>query len=187
MSLNRREAIKRAAILLGGVLTTPGAFHILQEKKSSYPLDWSPAFFTTEQAQLVTALAETIIPSDSTPGAREAGVPAFIEDMVSKVYTEEQRARFMKGLEYYDDSARSAYGKNFVQCNSRQQFELASKFNVDALKNRGEPGFLLMKRLTMQGFFTSKIGATQVLQYEAIPGKYEGCLPLEEVGRAWAV
>jgi hypothetical protein len=38
----------------------------------------------------------------------------------------------------------------------------------------------------MLGFFTSEPGATQVLQYEAVPGAYKGCVPLSEVGRTWA-
>jgi hypothetical protein len=45
---------------------------------------------------------------------------------------------------------------------------------------------MMMKELTMLGFFTSEPGATQVLQYEAVPGAYKGCVPLSEVGRTWA-
>ena len=45
---------------------------------------------------------------------------------------------------------------------------------------------LKVKELTLLGFFTSEPGATQVLQYEAVPGAYHGCVPLAEVGRTWA-
>ncbi len=43
-----------------------------------------------------------------------------------------------------------------------------------------------MKELTVVGFFTSEPGATQVLQYKAVPGSYKGCIPLAEVGKTWA-
>ena len=49
--------------------------------------------------------------------------------------------------------------------------------------------FILMtKELTMLGFFTSEVGATQVLQYVPVPGSYKGCVPLSEAGngKAWA-
>ncbi len=46
--------------------------------------------------------------------------------------------------------------------------------------------FLTTKELTVSGFFTSQIGAEQVLQYEAVPGAFHGCVPLSEVGKAWA-
>jgi len=46
--------------------------------------------------------------------------------------------------------------------------------------------FLTTKELTVSGFFTSEPGATQVLQYEAVPGAFHGCRPLAEVGKTWA-
>ena len=50
------------------------------------------------------------------------------------------------------------------------------------------PFILMTKELTLLGFFTSQVGATQVLQYEAVPGSYHGCLPLEQAGngKSWA-
>jgi gluconate 2-dehydrogenase gamma chain len=48
------------------------------------------------------------------------------------------------------------------------------------------PFIMTMKELTLLGFFTSKPGVTEVLQYEAVPGRYIGCQPLAEVGKAWA-
>jgi hypothetical protein len=43
-----------------------------------------------------------------------------------------------------------------------------------------------MKELTLLGFFTSEPGATQVLQYNQVPGPFKGCVPLTEVGKQWA-
>jgi hypothetical protein len=47
---------------------------------------------------------------------------------------------------------------------------------------------LMAKELTLLGFFTSEPGATQVLQYIAVPGSYKGCVPLAEAGngKTWA-
>jgi len=55
-------------------------------------------------------------------------------------------------------------------------------------KKKDEVPFILtVKELTLLGFFTSEPGATQVLQYIQVPGPYQGCVPLEKVGKAWAV
>lgn len=59
-------------------------------------------------------MAEIIIPTDSTTGAIEAKVPKFIKDMVSQVYTDSQRKRFMYGLTYYNESAESSHNKSFI-------------------------------------------------------------------------
>ena len=46
--------------------------------------------------------------------------------------------------------------------------------------------FRLMKELTLLGYFTSKIGATQALRYIETPGRYEGCIPYKKGEKAWA-
>ena len=57
---------------------------------------------------------------------------------------------------------------------------------VEAEKNTKpapkRPFILMAKELTMLGFFTSEVGATQVLQYVAVPGSYKGCIPISEAG-----
>ena len=51
------------------------------------------------------------------------------------------------------------------------------------------PFILVMKELAMLGFFTSEVGATQLLQYDPLPGAYRGCVPLSAAGagRTWAL
>ena len=44
----------------------------------------------------------------------------------------------------------------------------------------------MIKQLTLWGYFSSEIGATQALRYVAIPGKYEGCIPYKKGDKAWA-
>lgn len=48
------------------------------------------------------------------------------------------------------------------------------------------PFFSQLKELTIAGYYTSEIGATQELQWLAAPGRYEPDLPLSDVGRTWA-
>lgn len=57
-----------------------------------------------------------------------------------------------------------------------------------AAKARAElPFFRTMKELTLAGYYTSEVGATQELRHEPTPGRFDGCLPFSEIGRAWAV
>ncbi len=57
---------------------------------------------------------------------------------------------------------------------------------VEEKPESGIPFFRLMKELTMLGYFTSEIGATQALRYIAVPGSFDGCKPLEPGEKAWA-
>lgn len=187
--LGRREAIRRTALLMGGLLLTPHILGVMSGCKARPGVEWSPRFFNPQQARLLTRLADVIIPSGETPGASEAGVPSFIEQMITEIYTEDARERFVEGLDLFDRKVREEQGDSFIDLSSELQFEVASQCNRAAVTGGREPMdrfFLTMKELTMLGYFTSEPGATQVLRYEAVPGRYDGCVPFEEIGRTWA-
>ena len=188
--MNRREAIQKTALLTGGAVFAPGVIRkVLSGFRPQPATDWNPAWFNESQAILIAELAETILPEDSHPGAKALGVPAFIETMVFESYPEQDRRDVIAGIESFNQAARSAYGRNFAESTPEQRHELAGRANREALQNQGgrKPFFLHIKELTILGYFTSKIGATEVLQHEPVPGIYQGCVPLDEVGKTWAV
>ena len=94
--ISRKEAIKRTGILLGGVVFAPNILGVLNGCKATPGVDWEPVLFSNEQAKLVEALTDIIIPETDTPSASQAGVPAFIESMVNEVYTEDQKNESQK-------------------------------------------------------------------------------------------
>lgn len=187
--INRKEAIKRAGLLLGGVVFAPNILGVLNGCTAQPSVNWNPVLFSNNQAQLVTVLADVILPADDHPAASEVGVPAFIESMINDVYTHEQRQGFVDGIDTFIQDAKISMGTDFVDADSDQQFEYASTQNEIALSMQTTqeiPFFMKFKELTLLGYFTSEPGATEVLRYEAVPGRYDGCIPFEEVGRTWA-
>jgi gluconate 2-dehydrogenase gamma chain len=191
MSLDRREAIKRTALIMGGLVFAPSAIGVLNGCKARPGVDWDPQFFDNEQARFITILSDIIIPDTDTPGASAAGVPAFIEEMVFTAYDEEARERFISGLDAFNSLARDEHGSRYLDLDPEVQFRFADSQNRAAVggEHMDEPAtafFLVMKELTLMGYFTSEIGATQTLRYEKVPGRYEGCIPFEEVGKTWA-
>ena len=190
--MNRREALQRAGLVLGYAVSAPVLAGIMNGCKAAPELTYKPDFFTEDQARIISELAEIIIPKTDTPGAKDVGVPGFIDRMVKECYKKEDQDRFMTGLASFDAEAKTAYGDSFIELEADKQFEYVKKVHdaaVDGTK-KGEikerPFILMAKELTVVGFFTSEPGATQVLQYEAVPGAYHGCVPLAEVGKTWA-
>lgn len=193
--MDRREALKRTALLMGGVVSAPAIMGILKGCSPKPGIDWKPEFLTQDQGILVSQVAEIIIPKTDTPGAKEVGVPGFIDQMLKEVYVKEDQERFTQGLLAFDDGAKKAYGDAFIDLKDAQQNEYVKKVHADAIsaeKNTKpapkRPFILMMKELTMLGYFTSEVGATQVLQYDPVPGAYKGCIPLSEAGngKTWA-
>lgn len=172
----------------------PTALGLLNGCKARPNIDWNPEFFTADQARLVTALADIILPADEHgPGAAELGVPAFIEEMIWHVHEPGSRGRFLEGLEAFDALAGEQSDSRFLEINPEEQRLYAEEQNRKMVQWQGEGMpeelhfFRTMKELTLAGYFTTEVGATQVLQYEPVPGSYDGCVPLEEIGKTWAV
>lgn len=188
--MNRREVIKRTALLMGGAISAPAIMAILKGCKASPVADWKPQYFTEEQALVITVLADIMIPATDTSGAKEIGVPAFIEKMIHEVYSPEKRDAFTAGLVAFMKEGESKYKNSFVDLEPAQQVEFTKQVHDTAIpsdQKDNRPFILKVKELTLLGFFSSKVGATQVLQYESVPGHYFGCKPLDEVGgKTWA-
>lgn len=186
--MNRREALQRAGLVLGFAISAPTLSAVLQGCKAKPELTFTPTFLSPEQASLVAEVAEIIIPKTDTPGAKDAGVPAFIDILVKDCYKKEDQDNFLKGLDEFDKGA-----NGFMDLSPEEQVAYVTKVHgeaqaasKDAPKDAPRPFILTMKELTVVGFFTSEPGATQVLQYVAVPGAYKGCIPLSEVGKTWA-
>lgn len=189
--MNRREAIERTALALGYAVSAPALAGILNGCKPKTTVNFRPVFLSEEQAAMVGEMAELILPRTDTPGAKDAAVPAFIDVMLKEVYAKEDQDRFIAGLGEFADDAIKTYGDKFTDCEPKQQQELFRKYHDAALadkrKTNGPSPFVLMvKELTILGYFTSEAGATQALQYNPSPGPYKGCVPLSEVGKQWA-
>lgn len=199
--MNRREAIQRTAMALGYAISAPALAGVLNGCKAQPELAFQPVFFSVPQAATVAEMAEIILPKTSTPGAKDAGVPGFIDSMLKEVYKAEEQEKFLAGLNAFNDDAVKSYGEQFVDLDPEQQLAHFKKHHDEALATAGaggstgwwnagkggdKPFVLKVKELTLLGFFTSQPGATEVLQYKQVPGPYHGCVPLKEVGKAWA-
>lgn len=146
--------------------------------------------FSEQDVALLDELAETILPRTDTPGAKDAEVGEFMTVFVNDCYTAEEQALFHSGLPALDERSQEEYQRNFLELDTDQRQDLVRTLDREAKEQVDEGGephyFTLMKQLTLFGFFTSKVGGTEVLRYRAIPGSYDGCAPYEEGEPAWA-
>ena len=191
-SMNRREALKRVAILCGGALSAPTVAGILSGCQTDGSGTWSPTALSDHQNELVVTISEHIIPATDTGGAEAANVNRFIDSVLADGFLPDDRDRFLAGLDEVDAEAESQHGAPFLECSSDQQIELITAWDEAAFGSDAEfdpespPFFRTMKELTVYGYYTSEIGASQELRFDPVMGRYEPCIPFEEIGRAWA-
>lgn len=187
-AIDRREALRQAALLLGGALSAPAIAGVLAGCDASAVLAAQRHALSPAQLELVATMAEHILPATDTPGARAAGVHRFIDRMMAEYYSAADRQRFIAGLADVDDRAKRAHGLAFLKCTPAQQRSVLGDIDREAFtgpRARQQPHFFrTMKELTVVGYYTSQIGATKELRHVAVPGRFNGCVP---VGRTWAV
>jgi len=188
--MNRREALKSVAFLLGGAVSVPVMNAVLRGSPPSPR--YIPQTLNPDQFKTVTVIADLIIPTTDTPGAKEAGVGQFIDLILTEWYPAADRNRFLAGLAELETQFQQRYGKNFLQATAPEQTDLLTDLDLEAIGARKArvqdvPFLGMMKELTLVGYYTSEIGATDELQFQPATDKYEGCIPLERNGgRNWA-
>lgn len=187
--MNRREWLKCMSALAVGAATAP-LLAVFDAHAAAQKPATSPSFFSQAQGDLVAAVVDIIIPRTDTPGALDAGVPRFIEQMFKDVYASDEQARYLGALAAFERTGDTP----FLQLDAARRKALVTRLHGEAIASShsptSAPAFVLMtKKLAMLGFFMSQPGCTQVLQYVAIPGAYQADVPLSKAGngRAWAV
>jgi glucoside 3-dehydrogenase (cytochrome c) hitch-hiker subunit len=176
-----------------GALGSPGA--------NARQPGWAPSLFSAEQALTVEDVAEQLLPETDTPGAKSAGVPAYIENLAKDVFDDEERRDFLAGVDSLNEQARQAHGVVFPACTPEQQSLLLAALATRVARLQraaGQSGhepeldalahfWLSLRELAIDGYCRSKLGATRLLNYDPIPGEYRGCVALESVGKTWAL
>jgi len=184
-TMQRREILRRAAWLLGGSISAPAALAVLQgcsaKQEPGAPV---PAlkYLKAPEFAVVAEIAEILIPKTDTSGAKDAGVPAFIDVALDALYPKEDQERFRSGLAEFEAGA-AASGKPFLERDPAARVEYVRHALDRALDSPRKPmPFMLMTReLALLGYFTSQPGITENMDYVPVPTAYHGCVPLSQM------
>ena len=210
--MNRRDALMRVATFMGTTISLPALADTLEASVARRAATGKPVLFTADQDTMVAELADIIIPTTSTPGAKAAKVNEIIDVVLKDCYKEDDQKQFLAGLARTNQIAKGSFNKSFIECDNTQRIEVVKMLEQEAKKQRAEmaakpqnasgqqdvqmptekrksttPFFVMLKDLTLMGYFTSEIGCTQALEYVAVPGRYDGCITLKPGQKAWAI
>ena len=174
--MTRREAIRRAA-LAAGVALSPEWLAFAGRAQTPA----AKTYLTAAQGAIVSAAAERILPRTETPGAIDAGVPAFIDRMYGEVMSPAEQKTLLEIVDEIDGAAK-VQGGSFAALPAAQQdavLRTVASNNVSRKPN----AFDLLRSATILGYFTSEPVGKNVLHYDPVPGAYDGCVPIDQVGR----
>jgi Gluconate 2-dehydrogenase subunit 3 len=169
-SIERRE-ILRILSMAAGAATFPGfskwsfaCAHISRTLAQIKPVVYRPLFFTPLEYATIERLTDIVIPTDDTPGAREAGVSEFIDLMVSR--DSKLQPDFRAGLAWLNSHSRKTMGRPFLELPTAHQSAMLESL---AYKNKFRPGeepgrqfFARIREYTVMGFYSSEIGLKEL-------------------------
>jgi len=190
--INRRIALERISIILGGTLSiqlTAAIVGQVLNEDTNFSV-------TAEQVALLEDLTEIIIPTTDTPGAKSANAANFILRVIRDCYLLSDQEFFYAGLDRINKISKNNYGKSFIEITNKEKIKIVTELaeSEKALINKvinktfNKTGFFkLMRELTVTGYFISEIGATQALAYLPIPGSFNGDVPINPGQKAWAI
>ena len=211
--MDRRELLKMIALVTGSAFI--GGEFLLSGCKSN-DAQLGGLTFTKDDIAFLDEVGETILPATKSPGAKAAEIGKYMEIMVNDCYDEIDQKTFHEGIKQLDDASEKMFKTSFMKATPQQRHDLLVSLDKEAkeyqkakrefdraqdekekaeiakgnkdYKKEKKPShyFTMMKQLTLHGFFTSKVGATQALRHVAVPTKYEGCIPYKKGDRAWA-
>jgi gluconate 2-dehydrogenase gamma chain len=165
-SLSRREMLEVTAAALAapllkvGPAPAPAVAPIVQGP---------PKFFTGPELALVDELAELIIPADAhSPGARAAGVAAYLDARLAESLEPEQQTSWRSGLAAVDALSQELNGKAFLQAAADQRVAVLTQMAAGehAPKTPAERFFQELKGGTVRAYYTSKIGIHADQEYK---------------------
>ena len=144
---------------------------------------YTPLFFEKDEFSTVEALTELIIPTDESPGAKEAQVARYIDFIVSSAaeFEPSLQHRWTEGLQLLDRLSREKYQSSFREISARDKEKLLEEMSLpehDA--GQTHPGYefyRLVKEITVEGFYTSRLGLIDVLGYKGLSAlaEFPGC------------
>ncbi len=178
--LTRRDAIRRAALLLG-VAFSPSLVTRVVLAQEGFPGPANSTGLSPRELETASAVVERIIPRTDTPGAIDVGVPAFINAMCIGYLTKEEHDLIMDGLVEVEKRSVSSLGRSFSKLEAAEQDSLLRTI-ADEPQGRMSRFFRQIRELTILGYFTSEEVGKNVLHYNPVPGGFDACVPISEVG-----
>jgi hypothetical protein len=160
--LSRREMIAATAAALVTPLLPAGAGTPTAQPRPA-------GFLTAAELALLDELTELIIPTDDhSPGARAAGVAAYIDGRLAESLEPEVQTRWRSGLAAVEELSRELNGKAFLEVTPDQRVAVLTRMagGESDPKTPAERFFKELKRWTTRGYYTSKIGIQLDQEYK---------------------
>lgn len=156
--MDRRTAISRISIMLGGTLSASTLSALISGCSAPEEVGYTPRVLSEGQFARMGRIADAIIPDTDTPGARAAGIHRFIDTLLAEYLPSDEaegfRSRFGRWSADFDADTLT----------DRELSEVLSEIDKEWAAGKQDDVWASIKEWTVAGYYTSEIGMTQELR-----------------------
>jgi len=141
--------------------------------------------FSQGQMGQLQNICAIVIPKTETPGAADVDAHGFLDNQLFLCHTKDQQQQAKSILMKIDQVASKEFNKPFSACDKQQQYDLLTLLEKvqNDFNSEDKQNWKLVKGLIIFGYYTSEPGATEELEYVAVPGGFTGSIPYDSVGK----
>jgi hypothetical protein len=135
-----------------------------------------PRVLKAAHTDMITLIADTILPRSDTPSATDVGVLPWIDLVVAEYFPAARRASFFEDLAAIDDFALSAADAPLARLKDPPLAKVIA--SLDAACGTldlapAQRGYVHLKELVIHGYFTSKPVQQDILKFVIVPGRFD--------------
>lgn len=196
-SMDLNDAKRRRLLLgLGSIVGVATASELLGGNAFSVAMAYTESkntekrrakIFDASQLATLRYICQTVIPATDTAGAGDVNTHGFIDNQLHYCFDQSAQAAIVKVVALLEEKSKSRHKASFTLLPLANASSLLS--DIDTSKNGFTKGhteaFKLLKSLIVFGYYTSEVGASQELTYDAVPGEFKGSIQVDDVVSAW--
>ena len=178
--MNRRDALKATTTTLGALLLATNGVLAACDRT---PRRAASGVLDAGEQDLAEEMADTLLPTTpGSPGAKAAGAGAVMNLLLTDCYPKEQQTLLVDGLRNFADGA----GRKFATKPRAEREALLRDISAKGKAAAPNPHwFPLFRELALRSYFGTEVGMTKALRYTLVPGRWNGCVPLQPGQPAW--
>jgi hypothetical protein len=143
--------------------------------------------FSLKQMKVLHDICAVVLPKTDTPSAAELDVHGFLDHQLSVCFDKEQQQQAVDIVEKVNSQSNGHFSKEFIELSGTKQSNMLVALEAEKLgfTAQDKQAFKSLKSLLVFGFFTTEIGATQALNYQAVPGGFKGSVAYSSLKKSW--
>lgn len=143
--------------------------------------------FSQPQMMMLHDICDVVLPKTDTPSAAELDVHGFLDHQIFTCYGADIHQLGLSTVEKIEKQSLKHFDKPFVALSRAEQTQFLVDLEAGKLgfNQQDIEQFKGLKSLIVFGFFTTEVGATQALNYQAVPGGFKGSVPYSSLKKSW--